>query len=613
MANPYVFGAAAFPYEDLPFQSQSYSPLEDGFGDSTMTFLDPTLQSPSPVPYGNTWAAPVQRPIKENLATYFAANVPNHTPIRPSVGIPSVLPSYARFASPISSIEPPSSGGALSPLADTESYHDGYPRTPPDSALLSPFQPPLPLEPFAHAVQFRSMGPDYVNPFDVNPSQQSEYCESDNGIIDFNFATQPAYFDSHASHDSTAVLDSTAGQPALMQPAAKGEIEASSQYPPPPNEDMGSDDEAPVKRQNDDDGDYQPNKRQKTNARTPARRGAKTTTTASPSRRTRNRAPNPAPPRTLPSSSNASKPRLSCPDCKQRGFPSQPDLDAHIKKEHRRPFNCVFDFAGCVSTFASKNEWKRHVATQHLLLHYWVCTEGVCAKAHSQPPPPTGSLATAAAAAAEEEENPHGAIFNRKDLFTQHLKRMHAPQEIKDLPKRATPKSTTTTTNPQTTALLAQWNARLKKLQDDAVRPRCHLPHFMRCPVPGCAAQPFRGQEAWNQRMEHVAKHMGKAAGPGAGGRVVFGGAGDATLVEWAASAEVAIIVPAEAGGWVLKSPLKRGPGGNVVVTAPVGQGQAGGEDGVVEGEIVVVSQGCDEDGDEEEEEEEDAEGEEDD
>ena len=33
-------------------------------------------------------------------------------------------------------------------------------------------------------------------------------------------------------------------------------------------------------------------------------------------------------------------------------------------------FNCVFDFAGCKATFAKKNEWKRHVATQHLLLNY---------------------------------------------------------------------------------------------------------------------------------------------------------------------------------------------------------------------------------------------------
>ncbi|KAG4430810.1 hypothetical protein IFR05_013709 [Cadophora sp. M221] len=31
-----------------------------------------------------------------------------------------------------------------------------------------------------------------------------------------------------------------------------------------------------------------------------------------------------------------------------------------------RPFACLFDVAGCTSTFATKNEWKRHVKGQHL-------------------------------------------------------------------------------------------------------------------------------------------------------------------------------------------------------------------------------------------------------
>lgn len=136
--------------------------------------------------------------------------------------------------------------------------------------------------------------------------------------------------------------------------------------------------------------------------------------------------------------------------------------------------------------------------------------------------------------------------------------------------------------------------------------------------------------------MEHLAKHMDRAA-QGGEGRVVFGGPGDDTLVEWAAREDVAIIVPKNDAGdqdgegeWVLKAPLKRGPGGNVVVLAPVHGAQAGvaatisttttttttittgggggdDEDEVV-GEIVVVSQ--DEYGDEGDEE--DAEGEDD-
>lgn len=37
-----------------------------------------------------------------------------------------------------------------------------------------------------------------------------------------------------------------------------------------------------------------------------------------------------------------------------------------IISEQIRPYVCVFNFAGCTSTFTSKNEWKRHVKSQHL-------------------------------------------------------------------------------------------------------------------------------------------------------------------------------------------------------------------------------------------------------
>jgi hypothetical protein len=610
MADPYVFGGSSFPYDGMIFQNQPYYGLEDGLADGNMPYIDPTLQSHSPNHYDDTWAT-----LKENSTTALflpdlCRQVPDHTSIRPAMGIsPVPPPSHARLASPISSIEPSSSGSAHSPHADTESYHDNIPRTPPDTAALSPFQPSLSLEPFVHALQFSGMGSRYVNPCDVNPSQPPEYCESDNGIIDFNFANPSYNFDMNGSCDmeptqSTSVSGFTSAGPDQMRPTVKQSVDTSSQYPPPPkDEDMGSDDDAPGKRQNDDDadGDYRPNKRQRTAARAPQRgmRAATTTDTtttttlSASSRRTRN-----------PSTTNNKTP-FTCPTCKQRNFPSKPDLDAHIKKQHVRSFNCVFDFAGCDSTFGSKNEWKRHVSTQHLLLHYWVCTEGTCAAAHATSPSPTPNL------------NPNGAIFNRKDLFTQHLKRMHAPKAVKDhLPssKHRTTASTAPTTT-TTSSAVTHWETRLKHLQENAIRPRCALPTRMCCPVPSCPAEPFQGQDAWNQRMEHVAKHMERAA-QGKEPRVVFGGDGDTTLVRWAARGDVAIIVPragtAEAPadgppGWGLKSPLRRGPGGNVVVVAPVRNGGGGGV-----GEEIVVAEGggCGDGGGEEEEE--DAEGEED-
>ncbi|KAH6845086.1 hypothetical protein B0I37DRAFT_392346 [Chaetomium sp. MPI-CAGE-AT-0009] len=573
MVNPYVLGGASFPDEDLPFMSQPYNGFEDGLGDSNrITFIDPELQTPSPTSYGNLWGAPVHQSFKENHAAYFGADlsrrVSNHTPLRPAIGLTPAPSSYPRCPSPLSSIEPSPPGGGLSPAPDTESYHDGYPRTPPDSTLLSPFQGFLPLEPTAHAIQFTSMGPDYVNPFEVNSTQQLEYSESDNGIADFDFTpVQPGYFDNHLSHDleplqSTAALDFTVSQPGLepMQSIAKGEIEVRNEYPPL-EEDATSEGEPLGKRRHDDDDeDYQPSKKQRTSARAPARRADKIAiaATVSPARRTRNRAANPAgPPRATPLSSS-NKARLSCPDCKKTTFTSQSDLDAHLNKEHRRPFNCVFDFAGCTSTFANKNEWKRHVSTQHLLLNYWVCTEGACARAHTEHPnqqdhtlsplPTTPDTTTTT-------QQPTGAIFNRKDLFTQHLKRMHAPKEVKDLPSsKRTPSSSSSsnTTKPPTAAAtaLAQWNARLKHLQDTSIRPRCALPQLMYCPVAGCNAPPFRGDGAWNERMEHVAKHMDRAARSTSSTSTTS--EGDASLVEWAASSQVAIIIPRADGKGVL-------------------------------------------------------------
>ena len=625
MANPFVFGAAGFAsYEDATFPGQAFGGFDDVLMDSTMPYID---LSPSSSTAYALFAA--------NLAT----PAPNHTPLRPTLGIPPVPPpSHKRFASPISSIGL-STARALSPLAETESHFDGYdsfPRTPPDTALRSPFHAPLVLDPFstAHAHQFASMGTNFVKPSDVNPVLQSEYSESDNGTIDF--LAHPVYsFDSYAVHtahhdvepaQSAMELSFAVRQSGPQQPPSRiqEEIEVPTQYPPLKEEDTGSDDEASFKRPADDDadGEYQPSKRQRASTR-PARRAAVKPAAPSPARPRRKGANNPAPTfRTLPAA--ASRTHLACPTCSKSTFTSQADLDAHIKKQHPlRAFNCVFDFAGCETTFAKKNEWKRHVATQHLLLNYWRCPEGACAHSPEESPSHTHT----------HTPPPNGSIFNRKDLFTQHLKRMHAPKEIKDL-LHPTPTSTSTKKpkhTPAQAALLATWDLHVRTLQSTAVHPRCALPTRMRCPVPGCAEPAFCGADAWDQRMEHVARHMeafhhppssssatGKAAAAAGKNnnnkKVVFGGAGDVTLVEWASRADVAIIEPAEEG-WVLKSPLKRGPGGCVVVTAPVLQQQQQQQTRPEPGGEIVVWGGGEEDDDEEGEEEEevDAEGEEDD
>ena len=56
----------------------------------------------------------------------------------------------------------------------------------------------------------------------------------------------------------------------------------------------------------------------------------------------------------------------SCNLCSHAPFRDSSSLRKHIAAAHTRPFPCAFSFAGCNSTFGSKNEWKRHISSQHL-------------------------------------------------------------------------------------------------------------------------------------------------------------------------------------------------------------------------------------------------------
>lgn len=146
------------------------------------------------------------------------------------------------------------------------------------------------------------------------------------------------------------------------------------------------------------------------------------------------------------------------------------DDDSEANKGHRLKaglFICSFARYGCASTFGSKNEWKRHIASQHLQLGFYRCDLGRCNTAghHLEHPsdnvephtdsmlaqttthkpaissthfspssssfPPSFPLSikshSDASTGQEAEATARQSIFNRKDLFTQHLRRMHAP------------------------------------------------------------------------------------------------------------------------------------------------------------------------------------------
>ncbi|KAK4230278.1 hypothetical protein QBC38DRAFT_50672 [Podospora fimiseda] len=168
------------------------------------------------------------------------------------------------------------------------------------------------------------------------------------------------------------------------------------------------------------------------------------------------------------------KQETRCNHCSHAPFKDSSSLRKHIAAAHTRPFPCAFAFAGCTSTFGSKNEWKRHIASQHLCLTYYRCSS--C---------PQGS------------GDGKGNEFNRKDLFTQHLRRMHAPFSIK--------KALTKTDS----KLQQEWEAHVKEMQQSCLVIRRQPPQRSACPKADCQSV-FEGAGSWDEWTEHVGRHMEK-------------------------------------------------------------------------------------------------------
>ncbi|KAJ5233122.1 hypothetical protein N7468_006078 [Penicillium chermesinum] len=131
--------------------------------------------------------------------------------------------------------------------------------------------------------------------------------------------------------------------------------------------------------------------------------------------------------------------------------------------------------------FVSKNEWKRHVLSQHLQLGFYRCDVGKCnhhprSRSQNSSPPPG---------------QPND--FNRKDLFTQHQRRIHAPWQQPG--RRRAPSEDEQ----------AAFEAGLEQ-----VRQRCW--HELRQPPlhSQCVfcQEVFSGEGSWDARMEHVGRHV---------------------------------------------------------------------------------------------------------
>lgn len=192
------------------------------------------------------------------------------------------------------------------------------------------------------------------------------------------------------------------------------------------------------------------------------------------------------------------KTQFACKSCEHAPFKDAATLQRHNAQTHIRAFICVFAFAGCSSTFASKDEWKRHVSSQHLKLSTWVCELPSCSKVLVTPN--------------HGGQPVRGREFNRKDLFIQHLRRRHAPFALKRMQK-----------NPE-------WEVKLKELAVSCLKVNRQAPSKLLCPLVGCSGV-FEGPSCWDDRMEHVAKHLGKVASAGEG---EVRQERDGLLVQWA-------------------------------------------------------------------------------
>ncbi|KAF6844828.1 C2H2 finger domain-containing protein [Colletotrichum musicola] len=210
------------------------------------------------------------------------------------------------------------------------------------------------------------------------------------------------------------------------------------------------------------------------------------------------------------------KQETRCTLCTHAPFKDSSSLRKHIAAAHTRPFPCAFSFAGCTSTFGSKNEWKRHIASQHLCLQYYRCSS-----------------------CPQSTVEGKGNEFNRKDLFTQHLRRMHAPFAIKKAIAKGDSK------------LQVEWEGHVKEMQTTCLVTRRSPPQKSACPKPDCQSV-FEGPGSWDEWTEHVGRHMEKGEGQRLGV--------DRLLAKWAL--EEGIIEPKGDGEYRLCAGNGTGSGG---------------------------------------------------
>lgn len=307
-------------------------------------------------------------------------------------------------------------------------------------------------------------------------------------------------------------------------------------------------DEEPIAMDHDSDSDYENRPTRRRASRTTPKqkhtRKSSNSTTISQTSRVHKRTSSSS---TITSTISISRGRHNRTSSKSlKGKPKGPfTIPASVPKSDR-VYPCAFHRFGCTSEFPNKNEWKRHVACQHLQLGYYRCDLDGCDPDTCHSTTSTsrnGRRANAHTVARPRSQNDMSNTtdeivkyyndFNRKDLFTQHCRRMHGPSRNPALCSKPPSKK-----NGQlcpTKDDEAAFEAKLTEIRRRCWHVRRHAPRRSWCgfcktlfdasyydPSPSSSAstsgsnglgKEMEGnaeEKAWEERMEHVGKHYEK-------------------------------------------------------------------------------------------------------
>jgi hypothetical protein len=169
--------------------------------------------------------------------------------------------------------------------------------------------------------------------------------------------------------------------------------------------------------------------------------------------------------------------------------------------ETARAFICPLAPYGCTAAFNAKNEWKRHALTQHFRLGFWRCDQ-----------------------CTETSNGPND--FNRKDLFVQHVRRMHPAN-----PTMPTSNShINSKKKSRSYGRVAAVEAALNKTAERCYQRTREAPETCCCVF---CEETFEGDTALESRVEHVGKHMESRRKDGLEPVPVVDWRGDQELEAW--------------------------------------------------------------------------------